>query len=229
MLAKDVMTDRVVTVSPETTVEEIAQTLLENRISAVPVVDSHDRLAGLVSEGDLMRQLQDEGDRRGSWWLEAFTGSSKAAADFVKAHGTKAEDIMTRDVVTVAPTTPVHEIAKTLETRRIKRVPVVEDSRVLGIVSRANLLHGLASAEKIAAPSGDDRALRVAVVNAIRAVPAVDPSLINVTVRDAVVTVWGVTDTDDESRAVKVAVEETPGVSEVHLQLGHVPAWAWGL
>lgn len=228
MRANDVMTDRVVTVAPGTTVKEIAQLLLENRISAVPVVDADGRLAGLVSEGDLMRRLQDEGDRRGAWWLEAITGSNNAAADFVKAHGTKAEDIMTRDVISVAPTTPVHEIARILETRQIKRVPVVDGGRVVGIVSRANLLHGLAAAENVPTPSVDDRALRAAVVNAIRAIPGVDPTLLNVTVKDSVVTVWGVTDTDEENRAVKVAVEETPGVAEVHLQLGHVPAWAWG-
>lgn len=130
MQARDVMTERVVSIHPDTTVKVISELLLKYEISAVPVLDLADQLVGLVSEGDLMRRLENQDDRRRPWWLEVFSGTSSATADFLKANGRRAEDIMTRNVVTIAPDTPLHEIATTLETRRIK--PADQESTRVG-------------------------------------------------------------------------------------------------
>ncbi len=145
MRAKDVMTSPIVTVGPEATVQEIAKLLIERQVSGMPVLDQGGRVVGIVSEGDLMRRVEHADERHRSWWLKLFSDEITEATEYVKTHGRRAAEVMTRDVVTVDEDTPLHEIAALLEERRIKRVPVVRDGRLVGIVSRANLLHGLAA------------------------------------------------------------------------------------
>jgi CBS-domain-containing membrane protein len=125
MKARDVMTAPVVTVPPETSVSEIARLLIERRISAVPVVDRSGKILGIVSEGDLLRRAETRTERRRPRWLEMLLDSSIRAADFAKAHGATAGDVMTREVIAVSPETDLAEIADVLERSRIKRVPVV--------------------------------------------------------------------------------------------------------
>lgn len=157
MQAADVMTTNVITVQPDTGVREIARLLLKHRISAVPVVDTEQRARGIVSEGDLMRRAENDTDRRHSLWLEVIFSTPEKAADYIKTHGRTADDVMTRDVVTVKEDTPLHEIVGLLERHHIKRAPVTRDGRLVGIVSRANLLHGLAAkAAESAGPSSSD-------------------------------------------------------------------------
>ena len=140
MQAKDVMTTKVVTVQPDARVEHIAALLLERSISGVPVVDADGRLLGIVTEGDLMRRPEIGTERHRGWWLRLFGDERERAAEYARAHGSRAADVMTRNVVTVSEETSVGEIARLLEEHRIKRVPVVRDDKVVGIVSRANLL-----------------------------------------------------------------------------------------
>ena len=142
MKAQDVMTAPVVTVAPEAPVPEIAALLIERQISAVPVVDGG-AVVGIVSEGDLLRRGETRTERRRPGWLEMLLNRDIQAAGFVKEHGTCARDVMTADVIAVAPDTDLAEIARILERRRIKRVPVIDKGRLVGIVSRANLLRGL--------------------------------------------------------------------------------------
>ena len=158
MRAKDVMTSPAVTVRPDATVEEVAKLLLRRAISAVPVTGEDGGLSGIVSEGDLMRRVESGTERVPSWWLRAFGDDDAAARDYAKSRGRRAADVMTREVVTVGEDATLPEIAALLERHRIKRVPVVRDARVVGIVSRANLLQGLASqpAHAPAPPPGDD-------------------------------------------------------------------------
>ena len=161
MQAADVMTTNVITVPPETGVREIAGLLLKHRISAVPVVDAENQVLGIVSEGDLMRRAENDTDRRNSLWLEVIFSTHEMAADYIKAYGRTAGDVMTRDVVTVKEDTPLHEIVGLLERHHIKRVPVTRDGRLVGIVSRANLLHGLAAkgADSAGPSSSDDQTI----------------------------------------------------------------------
>lgn len=229
MLAKDLMTTNVITVTPETPVREIARLLSTRHISAVPVVGPDGRILGIVSEGDLMRRPETGTERRRSWWLTLLTGPEELAQEYVKTHGRRASEVMTRDVVTVAEDTPVSAIARLLEERRIKRVPVVGAGRLVGIVSRADLLRGLATWPTApAAPSHpDDRAIRERPMHALQAEAWASPGAINVVVTAGVVHLWGLVSSEEEREAVRVMVGNVPGVRAVEDHLARVPAWAF--
>lgn len=218
MLARDVMTSTPITVAPDTPVTEVATLLLERRISAVPVVDADGRMVGIVSEGDLLRRADAQTERRRSSWLELLLDRNVTAADFVKTHGNLARDVMTQDVVAVAPDTDLSEIASLLERRRIKRVPVVDGGRLVGIVSRANLLQGLV-AQPRAAVSADvqtrDADIRRRLDDILQDVPGVDLRRVNVVVKNATVFLWGTVKSDNQRRALTVAAESVPGVERV--------------
>ena len=170
MRAMDVMTTNVITVSPDTSVQDVAKTLSERSISGVPVVDAQNRLVGIVSEGDLLHRVELGTDRRPdrrtgrrrSWWLDTVGSDEELARAYVKSHGRTARDVMTSEVTSVSDTTEIADIANLLETKRIKRVPVVRDGKLVGIVSRANLVRALAAAgSRLSADTAtDDRTIR---------------------------------------------------------------------
>ncbi len=217
MHASDIMTTPVITATPDTNVLDVVQLMLDNRISALPIVAADGALVGLVSEGDLIRRSEIGARDYSSWWLSAFGGKVRLAEEFVKTHAMKADEIMSREVVTVAPDTPAWEIAETLEKNKIKRVPVLEAGTVVGIVSRANLLQALAAQREkmLQAPSGDDRALREAVLKTLEGEPWPDLSHLNVVVVEGVVHYWGVVQSKTVRDALKVAAEGVPGVQDV--------------
>lgn len=227
MLARDVMTSVVVTVNSDARVEDIAKLLLERGISAVPVLDFAGRLVGIVSEGDLMRRRENDTERHRSWWLNLLASPEDRAREYVKVHGQTADDVMTRDVITVGEDTPVGEVAEILEKRRIKRVPVVREGKVVGIVSRANLLHGLAAhKDRISVEtSPDDRAIREQVMELVAREGWITHGTLNVLVTDGEVELWGWVDSEDERKALKIAVAEIPGVRSVQDHLGSVPPY----
>ena len=145
MQAQDIMTKKVVSAAPDSTVEQITALMMQHHISAVPIIDESGALVGLISEGDLMRRVEGTVKRHKSWWLSLFSDPAESAADFVAMRGRHAADIMTKDVEVVTPDTPAGAIARLLEEKRIKRVPVVDNGNLVGIVSRANLLQALAA------------------------------------------------------------------------------------
>ena len=212
MKAADVMVRNVITVGPDACVQDVAHILLTTRISGVPVVDSNGELVGIVSEGDLMRRAEAGTDRRRPWWLAIFTGKEGLAMEFIREHSRKIADVMTREVITAAPDTPLWRIANLLEKNAIKRVPIVKDGKVVGIVSRANLLQALASLSKRAevATRVDDSQIRDKVLSQLNVEPWTRPSLINVIVQDGTVELWGIVDSASEKKAVRIAAEVTP-------------------
>ena len=214
MQAKDVMTSPVVTVSPDASVTEVAKLLLERHISAAPVVDESGALLGVVSEGDLMRRPEAGTERRPSWWLTLISDAQDEAREYLKTHGLRARDVMTRHVLTVDEDTALGDIASLLEKHRIKRVPVVRDGKVVGIVSRANLLQALVAQMKPATPPADDRALRQAVLDAIRETGA-RTLYVNVVVSEGVVHLWGMAQSEEEKHAMCVAAATVTGTKQV--------------
>jgi CBS domain-containing protein len=226
MKAADVMVTNVITVGPDASVQDVALTLLSARISAVPVVGPKGELLGIVSEGDLMHRAEAGTGRTRPWWLAIFTGKEALAAEFVKEHSRKVTDVMTRDVVTAAPDTPLSVIANLLEKNAIKRVPIMKGDKIVGIVSRANLLQALASQSKqvAGASPADDAKIRETVLTQLEAEAWTRPSLINVIVRDGTVELWGIVDSVSEKKAVCVAAEVTPGVRAVNDNLIIRPA-----
>ena len=223
MNAADIMIANVITVDPDTSVADTADLLLKHRISGMPVVDKTGQLVGLVSEGDLLRRAETGTERRRSWWLELFASSETLAAEYVKAHGRKVADVMTRHVVTAREDTPLSEIADLLERHHIKRVPIVRGTKVVGIVSRANLLQAFATLRgKAAEVSTDDRTIRDNILTQLDKAPWSKPWGLNITVQDGVVDVWGAVTTPEEKDAIRVLVEATPGVrsakDNLHIQ-----------
>lgn len=227
MQVRDVMVAPVITVSPSTSVQEVARLLLEKRISGVPVLDSDGKLVGIVSEGDLLHRAEADTKRRRSWWLHAFAGNDTLAAEYVKAHARKVSDVMTRHVVTATPQTPLHEVATLMEKNAIKRVPIVENGHLVGIVSRANLLQAVASSHAMLEVSSSDQIIRERLLSNLNSEPWAHTSLLNVTVSGGVVDLWGIADSKTERKAIKVAAESTPGVCAVNDNLMTRPAGGW--
>jgi CBS domain-containing protein len=229
MNAKDVMTTEVITVSPETTVQDLAKILSEKGISGAPVVDANQRLVGIVSEGDLLHRAETGTERRvqrrRSWWLESVAAEEELARDYVKAHGRTVADIMTGQVISAEETTDLADLAMLLETKRIKRVPVISNGKLVGIVSRANLVRALAttsSAPKIVADT-DDRTIREQLLAELRRQRWANIWAADIMVRDKVVHLWFSADESDaERQAVRVAAENVPGVRGVEEHI--VPA-----
>src|SRR5271165_5450277 len=162
MRAMDVMTSEVITVRENASVTAVAKLLAEHGISAVPVVDKDNRVIGMVSEGDLLHRAETGTERSRAWWLEMLASTNQLAGDYIKSHSGAVKDVMTRNVISVSDTTLVADIAVLLETNRIKRVPVLRDGKLVGIVSRANLVRALAMTINAAADGAgaDDRAIR---------------------------------------------------------------------
>jgi len=222
MKAADIMTTKVVSVSETATVRETAKLLLTHGISAVPVVDGAGRPVGMVSEGDLMRRREAGTERHAPWWLRAITSDVQSAKEFTKARGLTARDVMTRDVVQITEDTPLNEIAALLEAHAIKRVPVIHGGRVVGIVSRANLIRALTLALP-AAPTPDDRELRARVLGALDEQPWEDAIHPTVAVKDGVVHIWAVAPSREQGEALRVAVENVPGVRGLELNVAVRP------
>lgn len=218
MKAKDIMSTRVVSVSEETSVSDIAEFLTRFNISAVPVVDDENRILGMVSEGDLVRRAELGTDKRGhSWWLSLLVDRSHLAQDFVKTHGNLARDIMTREVISVDEDTPMENIAEILEKNQIKRVPVVRNQRLVGLVSRANIIQQLACGRKIKiSVSKNDNTVRDDIQEILTSQPWASSRTTAVTVNDGNVELWGFIDSKAEREASRVALEALSGVKSLH-------------
>jgi CBS domain-containing protein len=216
MKARDVMTSPVVTIGPSHSAKELAQIFLRRRISAVPVVDHDGKLVGIVSEGDLMRRSETDTERHRSWWLMLFTDSQTLAADYIQAHARKVSDLMTKNVITATSDTTLEEIATLLETNEIKRVPILANGQLVGIVSRANLIQAMASARPGLDIPMSDSVIRDRLMAHLKAQPWAHLSLVNVTVFGGVVSLWGIVPSDVEKRALRVAAEQTTGVRTVN-------------
>ena len=218
MKAADIMVSSVIAVGPDCSVQDVAETLLENRISAVPVVSNGGDLVGIVSEGDLIRRTEIDTERRRSRWLALLIGTQPLAAEFVKSHAGRVADVMTRDVIVATPDTPLRHFAALLEKNGIKRVPIVSNGKLVGIISRANLVQALASARKEikAAAATSDRMIREELMSRLRAEPWARTSRLNVIVHDGTVELWGRVRSRAENQAIRLAAELTPGVRAIN-------------
>lgn len=215
MRAIDVMTDQVITVRENATVSETARLLAKHGISAVPVVDGANRVIGMVSEGDLLHRAETGTERRRAWWLDMLASTDQLARDYIKSHAETVKDVMTRDVISVTDTTLVADIAVLLETRGIKRVPVLRDGKLIGIVSRANLIQALAmtmTEPAVGSANDNDLAIRDKLLAELKTQRWAEVSPANVTVKDGVVYLWNSYVSDHEKQALLTAARGIPGV-----------------
>ncbi|BAI74342.1 hypothetical protein AZL_a08110 (plasmid) [Azospirillum sp. B510] len=233
MKAIDLMTPRVITIGPEETIAEAARKMLANNISGMPVVDAAGKVVGIISEGDLLRRVELGTERHRSWWLGLVSGGTVPAEDFIKSHARRVADVMTSHVVTVDENATPDEVVRVMETRRIKRVPVVSRGALVGIVSRANLLRALASVSpETPAAALDDRVLKERVAAAVKELSWDSRSHDAIVVRNGAVQLWGFVSSESQRDALRVAAEGVPGVKAVENNIQVVdPAesGAWGL
>lgn len=216
MQARDVMVRGVISVGPDIPVQIAANAMVRNCVSALPVIDIHVKLVGIVSEGDLIRRVEIGTERR-----RPLMSSDAQAKEFVKSHAKRVSDVMTREVITAQPETPLREIVNLMEKHSIKRVPIVQDKLVVGIVSRVNLLQVLARANDNTDWVESDRVLHQRFVDSIKDQPwAGRPNII---VKDRCAVLWGFVYSVDEKIAVRVAAEATPGIESVSDHLGIAP------
>lgn len=214
MKASEIMTREVVAVASDTPIRDVAKLMVDRRISGVPVID-HGKLVGIVSESDLVRRVELGTEKTRSRWVQFLTSDDTLLAEYVRARGQVARDVMTIDVVTVAPDDPIAAIAEILETRHIKRVPVVDGSKVVGIVSRANLLQALVTVgpAQMEWTQTDDAAIHDAIAAEIQKIAWLpSPVMNNVTVSNGIVHLWGYEGSENERRAVRIAAERVVGV-----------------
>lgn len=216
MRAHQIMTRPVITITPETTIVEAANTMLRQHVSGLPVVDAAGKLVGIISEGDFTRRGEIGTQRKRGRFLTFILGPGQAATDFVHEHGRKISEIMTRDPLTITEETPLEEIVERMEKNNVKRLPVMHGDRIVGIVSRANLLQAVASlARQIPDPTADDDHIRNRIIDAL-AKNDWCPHGLSVIVRDGIVHLSGVI-TDERSRqAAVVAAENVTGVNKIH-------------
>jgi len=231
MRAMDVMTTDVITVDPDMTVQGLASLLAERGISGAPVVDTHGKLVGVISEGDLLHRAEigtahRHRDRRRSWWLDHF--ASDLAREYVKSHGRTVKDIMTHDVVSVTEDTDLADVAALLEAKRIKRVPVMRGGEVVGIISRANIVRAVGATRGIIPGDGenDDRSIRARLLTELGHEEWARVWPEDVIVRDGVVHFWLSDDEPvDKRRALRVAAETIAGVRGVEEHLLAIPSY----
>jgi CBS domain-containing protein len=225
MKAKDVMTSPVVSVEPDTPVLQAVRIMLQRHISGLPVVGSDGRLVGIVTEGDFLRRAETGTQRRRPRWLEFLVGPGRLADEYTRSHGRKVEEIMTAEPLTVAEDTALEEVVDLMEKRRIKRIPVLRGNELVGIVSRANLLHALASVSREAKPAEvADETIRARLLEELGKQPWAPLALINPIVRNGVVELWGTITDERERQALVVAAENIPGVKAVRDHLAWVDA-----
>lgn len=211
MRVNDVMTRNVISVRPDDTILKAARLMLQNRISGLPVVDADGDLVGMVTEGDFLRRTEIQTERRRPKWLEFVLGPGRIAKEFTQTSGRKVAEVMTGDPVTVGEDVSLAHVVELMERYRIKRVPVLHDGKIVGIVSRANLMRALVSlAREAETPAGDGSTIRHRILAAFAAQPWAPR--IDVTVKDGIAELWG-TITDERMRkACVVVAENVPGV-----------------
>ena len=214
MRVKDVMTPKVISVGVDETVVNAARLMLQQQISGLPVVDKKGELVGIVTEGDFLRRGELGTQRRRPKWLEFLLGPGKLAQEYVHASSKKIEDVMTPDPRTIGEDESLEAVVDMMERHRIKRIPVTRDGRVVGIISRANLMHALASlARDVSPPAGGDSTIRDGIMATIAGQDWAPH--VNVIVKDGVAELYGVVTDDRERRGLVVAAETAPGVKRV--------------
>lgn len=216
MKAMDVMTRDVVSIGPDASILEAVRLMLQHRISGLPVVDFSGQLQGIVTEGDFLRRAETGTQRRRPRWLEFLLGPGRLATDYVQASGRQVAEVMTTDVHTVTEDTPLERLVNVMERYRIKRVPVMRGERIVGIVTRANLMRAVAALALGERPvAADDAAIREQLLTELKRQSWAPVGLIDVIVKDGVVNLSGALTDERERQAIRIAAENIPGVKKV--------------
>jgi len=216
MQVKDVMSRQIVSIGPEAPVLDAVQLMLQHRISGLPVIDASGNLQGVVTEGDFLRRAETGTQRKRARWIEFLMGPGRLASEYVRASGGKVGEVMTPEVHTVTEDAPLEDAVHLMERHRVKRLPVMRDGKVVGIVTRSNLMRALAHFALAAQPAAaGDAAIRARLLAELGKQPWAPVGLINVVVTDGIVKLSGALTDERERQAIRVAAENIPGVRKV--------------
>jgi CBS domain-containing protein len=216
MKAIDIMTRNVITAAPEIPVEEAVRLMLGHNVSGLPVIDDTATVVGIVTEGDLLRRTETGTERQRARWLEFLIAPGLLAEEYMRTHGRKVGEVMTAAVISVTAQTPLAEIVALMESRRIKRLPVIENGRLIGIISRADLLRALAEMlPKSSVGPTSDADIRRRVVTEIGKQSWAPHTTIDAAVQDGIVELRGTIRDERIRRALRVAVDNVPGVKQM--------------
>lgn len=218
MIASDVMTRKIISIDPDSTVLQAARLMLQHRISGLPVLDKNGKLVGVLSEGDFLRRRETKTERHRSRWLEFLMGPGTMATEYTHSHGNRVAEVMTTDVQSVEDSTPLEDIVDLMEKHRIKRVPVLCGGELVGIITRSNLMHAMVSMARVAPgviQAGDDAGIREQLLAEMQKEHWAPVALTNAVVHDGVVELWGVLTDERQREALKVLAANIPGVKAV--------------
>ena len=223
MQARDIMTTSVVTTRPDTSIRELAELLSKRQFSGLPVVDANGRLLGIVSEGDLIHHSAIGGDSKGKWWLERLADPDAIARAYSRTHGQTAGDVMVRHVATISDEADLQQVAATLDTQGIKRIPVIRDGHLVGIITRSDLVRVLAHADldRDGAPR-DNATVQKDILGKMAEQSWLDTSYVNLQVREGIVELGGFIASEDQRHALHVLIDEVSRSRKIDdkLQIG---------
>jgi CBS domain-containing protein len=222
MIVGELMTKNVMTVLPETTLADAARMMLARHVSGMPVLDGQGRLVGMITEGDLLRRVELETADEQPSWLKTFLMPSALAKDYVHTHGRRVDEVMSHNPLTVTPATPLRDAAALMRRKHFKRLPVVQDGKLVGVVSRSDLLGALSMKLLETHGKPDDKAIGEHILAELKKERWAPKSGIRVKVEGAVVDLEGVIFSADERDAVMVIAENAPGVKLVRDQMTYV-------
>lgn len=216
MSAADIMTRQLITVTSQTTIKDAARLLLQYGISGLPVLNSNGELVGILSEGDLLRRTEIGTERHHSRWRELLGNRQHQADDYARAHTQRVAEAMTLGAVSTTPVASLTEIVSLMEANHIKRLPVIDDGKLVGIITRADLLRALVRELPTAFDENvDDELIRRSVRTQIDQQSWTPRACIRVGVHEGIVALAGTIRHEAERRALRVLVENVPGVRGV--------------
>lgn len=212
MRTSDVMTRDVVSILPTATISDAVYLMTSNAISGLPVIDKDGALLGMVTEGDFLRRTELGTEKHRPRWIDFLSGPDVMASRYIHSHSRRVSEVMTKPAIAVEESTPLDEVVRIMETLRIKRLPVIRGQRVVGIISRANLMQALAALDSASQRNVDDETIRDILLKEI------DEHLgsigrCDVVVHNGIVDLWGTVYAD--RHAIRVAAENIPGVRAV--------------
>ena len=220
----DIMTQEVISIAPDASVAAAATLMLEQHISGLPVINAAHALVGILTEGDLLRRTEIATDKRRPRWLEIIVGQNTLANEYIHSHGRKVSEVMTKDVVVATEDMPLDKAVDLMERRRVKRLPVVREGRVVGILGRANLLHALAASPPEAAHA-DDKTIQSQIEKELSK-KRWNPKFPHCVVKDGTVDVWGYVTSKAQRDAIHVAIRNVPGVKKMRDHLAWVDPYS---
>lgn len=216
MIAKDLMTTNLTVISPDATVLEAAETMLRSGVGGLPVLDSKGNLVGVITKGDLIRRAEIATDLRRSGFARVRAGQERMAADYIKAHGKRVDQVMTKVLYTVSETTPLQTVADILDHRRINRVLVIDGQRLAGVISRTDLLRLLVDERKLPSSRAHaDDEIRQTLISLYAGESWAPLASIDIFVSSGIVELVGTVQNETQRTALIIAAESVPGVKSV--------------